>query len=67
VLSAEFGLHPQAVENAVHEHQRPKLDRYRSHLFLAAYAVQLDETSWSPCSTSSSTATTGCNVLQPRR
>jgi magnesium transporter len=42
VLSAEFGLHPVAVEDAVHEHERPKLDRYRSHLFLAAYAVQLD-------------------------
>ena len=34
VLSDEFGLHPLAVEDAVHEHQRPKLDRYRSHLFL---------------------------------
>jgi magnesium transporter len=42
VLSAEFGLHPVAVEDAVHMHERPKLDRYRSHLFLAAYAVQLD-------------------------
>jgi magnesium transporter len=42
VLSAEFGLHPVAVEDAVHEHERPKLDRYRSHLFLAAYAVSLD-------------------------
>jgi hypothetical protein len=30
VLSAEFGLHPVAVEDAVHEHERPKLDRYRS-------------------------------------
>ena len=28
VLSDEFGLHPLAVEDAVHEHQRPKLDRY---------------------------------------
>jgi magnesium transporter len=42
VLSAEFGLHPLAVEDAVHEHERPKLDRYRSHLFLAAYAVRLN-------------------------
>ena len=42
VLSSEFGLHPLAVEDAVHEHERPKLDRYRSHLFLAAYAVHLD-------------------------
>jgi magnesium transporter len=42
VLSAEFGLHPVAVEDAVHEHERPKLDRYRSHLFLLAYGVKFD-------------------------
>ncbi|MFP5253502.1 MAG: CorA family divalent cation transporter, partial [Actinomycetes bacterium] len=35
--------HPLAVEDALHAHQRPKLDRYADHLFLAAYAVQ-----WSP-------------------
>ena len=38
----EFGLHPLAVEDAVNEHQRPKLDRYADHLFLTAYAVELD-------------------------
>jgi magnesium transporter len=38
----EFQLHPLAVEDAVNEHQRPKLDRYDTHLFLSAYAVQLD-------------------------
>ncbi len=42
VLSHEFGLHPLAVEDAVQEHERPKLDRYRTHLFLTAYAVHLD-------------------------
>ena len=42
VLSEEFGLHPLAVEDAGHERQRPKLDRYRTHLFLTAYAVKLD-------------------------
>ena len=42
VLSEEFGLHPLAVEDAVQEHQRPKLDRYRSHLFLTAYGARLD-------------------------
>ena len=42
VLSAEFGLHPLAVEDAGHEWQRPKLDRYRSHLFLTAYGAWLD-------------------------
>ncbi|GAA2042941.1 magnesium transporter CorA family protein [Catenulispora yoronensis] len=42
-VSEELGLHPLAVEDAVHVHQRPKLDRYASHLFLTAYAVDLDE------------------------
>jgi magnesium transporter len=42
VLSEEFGLHPLAVEDALHEHERTKIDRYESHLFLAAYAVHLD-------------------------
>jgi magnesium transporter len=42
VLSDEFGLHPLAVEDAVLDHERPKLDRYRSHLFLTAYGVYLD-------------------------
>jgi magnesium transporter len=46
VLSEEFGLHPVAVEDAIQEHERPKLDRYRSHLFLTAYAVHLDPVSW---------------------
>jgi len=42
VLSDEFGLHPLAIEDAVYEHERPKLDRYRSHLFLTAYGARLD-------------------------
>jgi magnesium transporter len=42
LASAEFGLHELAVEDALHESQRPKLDRYTTHLFLAAYAVTLD-------------------------
>ena len=42
VLSDEFGLHPLAVEDAVQDHQRPKLDRYQSHLFLNAYGARLD-------------------------
>jgi magnesium transporter len=41
-IEEELTLHHLAVEDAVHEHQRPKLDRYDSHLFLAAYAVDLD-------------------------
>ena len=42
VLSEEFGLHPLAVEDAVQEHQRPKLDRYRTHLFLNMYGARLN-------------------------
>jgi magnesium transporter len=38
-ISEELGLHSLAVEDAVHEHQRPKLDHYDNHLFLNAYAV----------------------------
>jgi magnesium transporter len=41
-ISEEFGLHRLAVEDAGQERQRPKLDRYDSHLFVTAYAVQLD-------------------------
>jgi magnesium transporter len=41
VLEAEFGLHPLAIEDAVQEHERAKMDRYRSHLFMTAYGVQL--------------------------
>jgi magnesium transporter len=41
-ISEELGLHALAVEDAVHEHQRPKLDRYKSHLFATAYSVALD-------------------------
>jgi magnesium transporter len=42
VLRDEFGLHPVAIEDAVADHERPKLDRYRSHLFLTAYSARLD-------------------------
>ncbi|WP_269853390.1 magnesium and cobalt transport protein CorA [Streptomyces sp. RPT161] len=32
-IAGEFGLHPLAVEDAVHAHQRPKLERYDGTLF----------------------------------
>ncbi len=41
-IQRELGLHPLAVEDAVHDHQRPKLDRYPGHLFLNVYAVRVD-------------------------
>ncbi|SMF22762.1 magnesium transporter [Streptomyces sp. Amel2xC10] len=33
-VSREFGLHPLAVEDALHAHQRPKLEVYDDSLFL---------------------------------
>ncbi len=48
-IAEELKLHPLAVEDAVSEHQRPKLDRYDSHLFLSAYAVRLDTESGELC------------------
>jgi magnesium transporter len=41
-IAEELQLHRLAVEDAVAEHQRPKLDRYRTHLFVTGYAVSLD-------------------------
>ncbi|WP_282797810.1 magnesium and cobalt transport protein CorA [Streptomyces sp. CC224B] len=34
-----FGLHPLAVEDAVHAHQRPKLERYGTTLFLVLKTI----------------------------
>ena len=42
VLSEEFGLHPLAVEDALQHRERPKLDRYPTHLFVTAYGAWLD-------------------------
>lgn len=41
-ISDELDLHQLAVEDAVLEQERPKLDRYDSHSFLTAYAVRVD-------------------------
>jgi magnesium transporter len=45
VIREELGLHELAVEDALDPGQRPKLDRYDTHLFITAYAVRLDEVS----------------------
>src|SRR5260370_10013084 len=42
VLSEEFALHALAVEDAIAKHERPKIDRYRTHLFVTAYGARLD-------------------------
>lgn len=41
-LAVELGLHDLAVEDALGPHQRPKLDRYATHLFLSSHAVRVD-------------------------
>ena len=41
-LAEELGLHELAVEDALSEHQRPKLDHYDSHLFLSCHSVRVD-------------------------
>jgi magnesium transporter len=41
-LEQELGLHQLAIEDAVSEHERPKLDRYDSHLFLSCHAMRFD-------------------------
>src|SRR5690349_14860995 len=41
-LAAELGLHELAVEDALSPHQRPKLDRYATHLFLSCHAIRID-------------------------
>ncbi len=43
-IREELGLHELAVEDALEEHTRPKVDRYKTHLFVAAYSVTLDTT-----------------------
>ena len=41
-LAEELGLHELAVEDALSTHQRPKLDRYDSHLFLSCHTVRVN-------------------------
>lgn len=38
-IARVFGLHPLAVEDAVHAHQRPKVDRYDDTLFMVLKTV----------------------------
>ncbi|HVL64027.1 MAG TPA: magnesium transporter CorA family protein [Actinomycetota bacterium] len=41
LIAGEFGLHPLAVEDALHGRQRPKLETYDTHLFVVVH--ELDE------------------------
>jgi magnesium transporter len=42
-VTSEFALHPLAVEDALHAHQRPKLEVYDDSLFLVLKPVSYDE------------------------
>ncbi len=39
LLQEEFDLHPLAIEDAVHEHQRPKIESYDRYWFVVAQGV----------------------------
>ncbi len=40
-LGEELGLHALALEDAISTHQRPKLEEYGHHVFIAARTVQM--------------------------
>jgi magnesium transporter len=40
LVAKELELHPLAVEDAQHGHQRPKIDEYDTHYFIVFYALE---------------------------
>jgi magnesium transporter len=44
VMQAEFDLHPLAVEDARHGHQRPKIEEYGDVLFVVLHMIETGET-----------------------
>nr|WP_129629652.1 magnesium/cobalt transporter CorA [Candidatus Oscillochloris fontis] len=40
LLSAEFGFHPLAIEDAVRDHERPKVDSYENYYLLIFYSAR---------------------------
>ena len=42
-MKQEFGLHPLAVEDAQHGHQRPKIDEYDESLFVVLHMIERRE------------------------
>ena len=67
VIGEEFGLHPLAVQDALEERQRPKLDRYGSHLFVNAYGVRLDTATGSLVTAGVAAFVTGKALITVRR
>jgi magnesium transporter len=44
LIAEEFSLNPLAVEDAIAQGQRPKLDHYDDHVFISLYDVHLNQT-----------------------
>jgi magnesium transporter len=42
-MRAAFGLHPLAVEDAGHGHQRPKIEEYGDSLFVVLHMIEMGE------------------------
>jgi magnesium transporter len=40
LVASELELHPLAVEDAQHGHQRPKIEQYETHYFIVFYALE---------------------------
>lgn len=40
LVAEELQLHPLALEDTRHRHQRPKIDQYEGHYFLVIYALE---------------------------
>lgn len=43
IIGREFGFHELAIEDALEETQRTKIDRYQTHLFMTAYSATVDD------------------------
>jgi magnesium transporter len=43
VMKEEFSLHELAVEDALHGHQRPKIEEYGESLFAVMHTVEMDD------------------------
>ncbi len=43
MIQEEFGLHPLAIEDAIHREQRPKVDVYEGYFYVVLHGLSLDE------------------------
>src|SRR3954447_21030830 len=43
LIQEEFQLHPLAMDDAVRQHQRPKVDQYEDTYFVVFYAISITE------------------------